>query len=176
VPSVGEQLRQAREQQGLSFQHLGELTKIKTDHLRALEESNWDAFSAPVYIKGFVRTYAQALHLDAAALSQELDAELRRTTEFAAPPALTVRRSGPLDWLMLQFSKVRWQWVFPILLTAALGGAAYWGIHWWQTRPRTKSTPALGNTLYQSRPIPQREALPIPTNLPPAAPQPRNGR
>src|SRR6185436_18038695 len=58
MATVGEQLRQAREKQKLTVQNVSEKTKIRTDHISALEEGNFDVFSAPVYIRGFVRSYA----------------------------------------------------------------------------------------------------------------------
>ena len=58
MSTVAEQLRQAREAKNLTVQQVVEITKIRTDHLRALEEGNFDVFSAPVYIRGFVRSYA----------------------------------------------------------------------------------------------------------------------
>lgn len=64
MPTVAEQLRQAREARNLTVQQVADVTKIRTDHLRALEEGNFDMFSAPVYIRGFVRTYSTLLKLD----------------------------------------------------------------------------------------------------------------
>ncbi len=61
MSTVAEQLRQAREARNLTEQQIVEITKIRTDHLRALEEGNFDVFSAPVYIRGFVRSYATLL-------------------------------------------------------------------------------------------------------------------
>ena len=64
MPTVAEQLRQAREEQKLNIYQVAEITKIKTDHIRALESGSYDSFSAPVYIRGFVRSYAKVLKLD----------------------------------------------------------------------------------------------------------------
>jgi len=64
MSTVAEQLRQAREAQNLNVQQVAQVTKIRTDHLVALEEGNYNVFSAPVYIRGFVRTYAALLKLD----------------------------------------------------------------------------------------------------------------
>ena len=64
MPTVSEQLRLAREQQHLDVYQVAEVTKIKTDHIRALESGTFDVFPAPVYIRGFVRTYAGMLKLD----------------------------------------------------------------------------------------------------------------
>src|SRR5436305_8471736 len=109
MASVSEQLRQAREAQKLTVQQVAEITKIRTDHLRALEEGNFDVFSAPVYIKGFVRSCATILKLDVPQLMAELDAELVRTQKFSEPPPLSAEPKGVLDFVMLQLSKLDWQ-------------------------------------------------------------------
>ena len=61
---------------------------MRIDHVAALEEGNYDTFVAPVYIRGFVRTYARLLHLDEAAVMTALDAELGQTSKFREPPSL----------------------------------------------------------------------------------------
>ena len=48
-------------------------------------------FSAPVYIRGFVRGYAKLLKLDVPQIMAALDAELGQTTKFAEPPPLAER-------------------------------------------------------------------------------------
>src|ERR1700756_867586 len=106
MSSVAEQLRSAREAQKLTVYQVAEITKIRTDHIRALEEGNFDVFSAPVYIKGFVRTYATILKLDVPQVMAELDAELRQTQKFAEPPPLSDEPRGVLDFFTLQLSKV----------------------------------------------------------------------
>src|SRR5215471_783335 len=58
MASVGEQLRAAREKQGLSLSEVVERTKLRTDHVVALEEGDYDVVAAPVYVRGFVRSYA----------------------------------------------------------------------------------------------------------------------
>src|SRR4029453_41978 len=79
MPSVAEQLRRAREAQGLSLRELAELTKIRADHIRALEEANYAPFPAPVYIRGSVRTCATLLKMDVAAVVNDLDRELAQS-------------------------------------------------------------------------------------------------
>ncbi len=109
MPKVAEQLRAAREARNLTVHQVAEITKIRTDHIRALEESNFDLFSATVYIRGFVRTYATLLKLDVPKIMVELDDELRGTENFSAPPPLSNQPRTALDFLMLQFSKVNWR-------------------------------------------------------------------
>ena len=109
MPTVAEQLHQAREARRLTVAQVAEITKIRGDHLRALEEGNFDIFSAPVYIRGFVRTYSTLLKLDVAQVMSALDAELGSTSKFAVPPPLSGPPKGVLDFFTLQLSKVDWR-------------------------------------------------------------------
>src|SRR5512144_1323490 len=109
MSTVAEQLRHAREARNLTVQEVADITKMRTDHLRALEEGNFDVFSAPVYIRGFVRTYSALLKLDVPQVMSALDAELAQTTKFAEPPSLTEHPRGVLDFVMLQLSQVDWR-------------------------------------------------------------------
>src|SRR6266516_4336702 len=116
MATVADQLRRAREEQNLNVYQVAEITKIKTDHIRALESGTYDSFSAPVYIRGFVRTYAKALKLDIAKVTADLEGELSKTDKFSEPPPLMARKGGPLDFLMLQLTKLNWR-----VLVAAAG-------------------------------------------------------
>jgi len=109
MSTVAEQLRQAREAKHLTVEQVVEITKIRTDHLRALEEGNFNVFSAPVYIRGFVRTYSTLLKLDVPQVMAALDAELGQTKKFAEPPPLSPHPRGAVDYLMLQLSRVDWR-------------------------------------------------------------------
>ena len=61
---IGSSLREARGRQGLDFPELEQLTKIRPKYLRALEEEQFDILPAPTYVRGFLRSYAEALGLD----------------------------------------------------------------------------------------------------------------
>src|SRR5882724_11661415 len=106
MSTVAEQLHQAREAKHLTVEQVAEITKIRGDHLRALEEGNFEVFSAPVYIRGFVRTYSTLLKLDVPKVMASLDAELGQNKKFREPPPLSDQPRGILDFLMLELSKV----------------------------------------------------------------------
>ena len=61
---IGSSLREARLRQELDFPELEERTKIRPKYLRALEDERFDILPAPTYVRGFLRSYAQALGLD----------------------------------------------------------------------------------------------------------------
>src|SRR5258708_9855965 len=109
MPTVADQLHEAREARKLTIEQVAEVTKIRSDHLRALEEGNFDVFSAPVYIRGFVRTYAMVLKLDVPRVMETLDGELGKTEKFLEPPPLGDQKRSVLDSVTLVLSKVNWR-------------------------------------------------------------------
>ena len=106
MPTVAEQLRAAREARKLTIQQVADLTKIRTDHVRALENGNFNVFSAPIYIRGSVKNYAAMLKLDVPGIMTALDAELKGTEKFSEPPPLVEAAKSPLDHVMFLLSKV----------------------------------------------------------------------
>ncbi len=65
MQSVGEKLRDARLGKNLSLEEVYRVTKIHLPVLEALEQDRAHNFLSFVYIKGFLKTYAQYLGLDA---------------------------------------------------------------------------------------------------------------
>lgn len=169
MSTVAEQLHQAREARKLTIEQVAEITKIRTDHLRALEEGNFDVFSAPVYIRGFVRGLSTLLKLDVPQIMATLEAELGQTKKFAVPPPLTGPPRGVLDFLMLQLSKVNWRKAAVVLgVLVVLAGGVLGYLTWRKGHQKVdldKGTkPPMYHPLKDSG-----NALPLPT---PATPGP----
>jgi hypothetical protein len=64
VFDIGSSLREARIRQDLDFPELEERTKIRPKYLRALEDERFEILPAPTYVRGFLRSYAEALGVD----------------------------------------------------------------------------------------------------------------
>ncbi|MBC5814910.1 MAG: helix-turn-helix domain-containing protein [Candidatus Eremiobacteraeota bacterium] len=79
MPALGEQFRAAREARGLSLSEVAEQIRIRSVYLGEIEAENWAAIGAPVYVRGFLRTYARFLGLD----PEEAVAEFNKTAEGA---------------------------------------------------------------------------------------------
>lgn len=62
--TVGEMLLAARERSGQTIEYMSTETKIPKQMLQYLETDNFEALPAKVYVKSFLRTYADALDLD----------------------------------------------------------------------------------------------------------------
>jgi cytoskeletal protein RodZ len=106
MSSVAEQLRAAREAQKLTLQQVADMTKIRADHLDALENGDFSVFSAPIYIRGSVKNYATRLKLDVPKILADLDAELKGTEKFSEPPPFTEETKRPLDRVMYLLAKL----------------------------------------------------------------------
>ena len=163
MPTVAQQLRAEREAKKLSVAQVVEVTKLKADQIHALEEGNYEYFSATVYLRGSVRTYANLLKLDAARLVAELDTELGSSAKFAddlPPPA---RKKGGVDSLMLLLSRLNWGVAVVVIVLVAIvlgSNAAYQG---WKDRKASDPLKKLGSGMYQSQS--SGESLPLPTNI-----------
>ena len=163
MPTVAEQLRVARETQNLPISRVAEATNIKTDYLRALESGHYETFSAPIYVKGFVRTYATHLRLKVPELLAQLEADLAQPNKFTAAPPLTSGSKNPIDFAALQLSKVNWQVALPILGILVLLVGIVWGINACRSRATEDPLSRLGKGIYQPAGS-GGESLPLPTN------------
>ncbi len=61
---LGEALRRARTAKGLTIEDAERVTRIPRKYLEALELENFSILPAPVYARGFLRSYAQYLALN----------------------------------------------------------------------------------------------------------------
>jgi cytoskeleton protein RodZ len=61
---LGAFLRRERERRGLSHEQIAEMTRLRRHMVAALEEEAWDELPPPVFVKGFIKSYAKALGLD----------------------------------------------------------------------------------------------------------------
>lgn len=120
MATVAEQLRAAREAAGLTPAQVAQQTKMRVDRVEAVEAGNYEVFTAPVYIRGFVRTYARLVKADESAVMTALDAELAQTARFREHPSLTGEASGTLDRVMLRLSLVPWRLVLPVAALVAV--------------------------------------------------------
>ncbi|MBN2123874.1 MAG: DUF4115 domain-containing protein [Deltaproteobacteria bacterium] len=61
---VGTLLRNEREKRGWSLKEVAEVTRLRVHVIEALENEDWKSLPPPVFIKGFIRSYARTLGLD----------------------------------------------------------------------------------------------------------------
>jgi cytoskeleton protein RodZ len=101
MPDIGATLREARMRARIDVSEVEAQTKIRAKYLRALENEEWDLLPGPTYVKSFLRTYAEALDLDAKLLVDEYKLRHERLSDVelqpinAAAPGRERRKSGP---------------------------------------------------------------------------------
>jgi len=88
TPTIGQKLRQAREQRGAELSDVEVATKIRVKFLAAMEEDRWDELPAPVYARGFLEIYARHLGLDRQALLDEYSETVEREGHEPVPESV----------------------------------------------------------------------------------------
>jgi cytoskeleton protein RodZ len=91
VSALGEEFRSAREARGLSLSDVAERLHIRSVYLAAIEDEDWHVIGAPVYVRGFMRTYARFVGLDPEAAV----ARFAASVPAGIPPAPAARPAGP---------------------------------------------------------------------------------
>jgi cytoskeletal protein RodZ len=160
MPTVAEQLRSAREASHLTIEQVAEFTKIRTDRVRALEAGQFNAFSAPVYIRGSVKLCAKLLKLDEAKLLVALEAELKATEKFSEPPPLVETKKTFVDTLILILAKLNWKigFVGIVLIALIIIAAVATGV--WRHQQKSDPVKNLPPAVYQ--PGNAGDTLPLP--------------
>jgi len=88
-PGVGEQLRDARMEAGLTVAEAATRLRMQIRVVEALEAGNWARLGAPVFVRGQLRSYLRLLQLPQSLADTVPDAV------SAEPPALTPRTYTP---------------------------------------------------------------------------------
>src|SRR5215213_5985738 len=94
LPTAGDRLRAAREQQKLSLEDVAAQTRIPQRHLESIEAGEWDSLPAPTYTIGFAKNYAAVVGLDRAEIGDQLREEMGGQ-RFAATSADVFEPADP---------------------------------------------------------------------------------
>jgi cytoskeleton protein RodZ len=93
MSSVGAYLRGLRERQGMSVDELSRATRVLHHYLEALESDDLAALPAPVFTKGFIRAYCQAVGVAPDEALQFYDRGAGRRPE---PPKVPIVAAPPI--------------------------------------------------------------------------------
>jgi len=94
MSALGDAFRSAREARGFTLSDVAEHIHIRSVYLAAIEAEDWSAIGAPVYVRGFIRTYARFLGLDAEELAERFSAQAPSADLSASAPAAVDDHEG----------------------------------------------------------------------------------
>ncbi len=110
---LGALLADARQQRGYTLSAMAEKTLIRSSLLEAIERGDLDALPEPVYIRGLIRTYGDALRLDGETLA----------SQFFTPPS--IQRQSWQESPAAQLRPLHLYGAYFALLIAAISGLSY---------------------------------------------------
>ncbi|KPQ27934.1 MAG: cytoskeleton protein RodZ [Marinobacter excellens HL-55] len=96
--SVGDQLRLARERLGLDISAIADEQHLRPSVIQAIENGDYSKIDTELFLKGYVRTYARQVGLDADAVIADLNQELepvrqQKELEQQASPLVSIERT-----------------------------------------------------------------------------------
>lgn len=89
---MGSYLRAARRRRRVSIERAAEETRIRADYLMRMESDEFD-FLAPAYVRGFIKTYARFLRINADPLLDEFDRK-HGVSRFETQQIVALERHG----------------------------------------------------------------------------------
>src|SRR5215208_1711175 len=93
---IGGSLAAARRGRGLTLPDVEALTRIRQKQLEAIEAERWDELPGRAYARAFLRSYANALDLEADLYVAEFEAQVPEEEDVVAPAPVRRRRRFPV--------------------------------------------------------------------------------
>lgn len=134
--TIGNQLREARIQLGLSHEQLARATKIQPAKILALEEDAFDQLPTGIYLDGIVAAYAREVGCDGAALIRRLRAQVAPPVPATLEEIVAVRPSPERSPWEFSLSLAHGMSAFAgVVVVLAIAGV---GVHLYPPQPRAE--------------------------------------
>ncbi len=95
---IGQMLKNAREEKGLTFDEVANALFIKKRVVVAIESGDWDSLPYPVYVKGYVNQYAALLHVTDLLQAEIISSENQPSSEVQGVAAAAKHEGAPKGW------------------------------------------------------------------------------
>ena len=120
--SCGAYLKRQREMRKVRLEQIAQTTKVSLVCLQAIEAEDWERLPNPAFVRGFVRSYAQAIGLNPEEVVLQFEAELKKMNEGGVRGQLTKRPSsvGPMK-------VAPWDYFVVLIVVVMIG--VYWSSH-----------------------------------------------
>jgi cytoskeletal protein RodZ len=123
MPSFGEELRQAREERGVSLRQISDATHIGIRFLQAIESDNYAILPGGIFNRSFVKSYARYIGIDEeqalARYNQQLEDQGGEPPRVPASRFEGIEEDEPSSWGSISL-------IILILIILGLGGYGAW--------------------------------------------------
>jgi cytoskeletal protein RodZ len=148
---VGELLKKAREESGKNLKEISEVLKIRADYLRAIEEGDFQQLPEEVYIKGYIRGYAEFLNIDP---ENALNAYVQQTS----PPRDD--KGETLTKFTIEQKKSKFTYILVPLALVVFGLILLFALHSPKKERERAQTPVKTQEVIPSQIVKQPEEIP----------------
>ena len=97
MSSAGAYLRDLRERRGVSLEEIARVTRVARHYLEAIEASRFEELPAPVFTRGFIRAYCQALGEPADQALERYDNRAGGTAAESTAPRVPSSGAPPVE-------------------------------------------------------------------------------
>lgn len=129
--AIGSDLREAREQRGLTLRDISERTKIRQAVLRAIESDDFKGLPGSVIMRGFLKLYAREVGLDPDEIGRRYTAEVELPA--AVEPLSHAQAGAGLEGESARRLRTL------ALVAAAVIGLLFVGYRFWSAAPMSRS-------------------------------------
>lgn len=129
--TLGQQLRRAREQRGVSLREISDQTRISMRHLEAIEADDYKHLPGGIFNRSFIKSYARIIKFNE---GEALDAYARTAQEHGETPD-EVATSPTRSRIYMDGESTRSPLVTALLSAVILGLLSlvvYAGLHWYR--------------------------------------------
>ena len=132
--TLGEKLRQAREERGISISEVAEQTRISSLYLKSIEDDNYKPLPGGIFNKGFVKAYAKYVGVDEQEALQDY-ARLLAQNEETFEDSIPRYRPEVLTDEARSASSLVPTVVFAVIILALMTGGILFVVNYIQNQP-----------------------------------------
>ncbi len=122
--TVGEYLKKERELRQISIKEVADGTKISISRLRLIEENKFDDLPAEVFVRGFIRNYAEYIGIDPEEAILRLEEDMKgqaasivRQPEMVSATTIDVRSQDPRRFI---------GWIIAVIIILLVAAGVYY--------------------------------------------------
>jgi cytoskeletal protein RodZ len=94
LSELGQFLKKARIEKNMSIEKVQEITKIRNRYIEAIEKGDYNVLPGQFYARAFIKSYAEAIGINAEALLQQYENELPQVPKAPVEPTIQKRKRG----------------------------------------------------------------------------------